>query len=175
MVKGGFGIYGFPVVLTAKLGCPHRKNKHIREYKKEDIANLKKMSKGAFRTVHWYRDSNFKMGDVDRLYVKWVENSCKGRASLVLIYEENKKVLGYVACNKQKNIGVIDLIAVSKDSKGKGVGKELVMAALNHFKEMGFNQIKVKTDIRNAAALNLYNKCGFKITWIGLNMNKLIR
>lgn len=172
MVNNGFRIFGLPVILKVKLSKKYMKEAHIRKYKKADLNELKKISKRAFLSSHWYNTNHLKKEKVDDLYIKWLENCCNGRAEIVLVYEENSKALGYVACTKKNGIGVIDLIAVSNKSKNRGIGKALINSAKNYFNEIGFKEMEVKTEMTNIAALNLYTQCGFRIDHIGVNINK---
>ena len=175
MLNYGFEIFGSVIILKTRLGKEYEKNQNIREYKVSDMKKLRQITKGAFPNVHWYHDKHFVKGDIDALYIKWLENSCGGRAEIVLVYEENGNILGYIACNKRKNIGIIDLIAVSGRAKRKGIGKALVNAAQNYFKKKNFEWMEVKTELGNIGALNLYNKCGFRLEWAGLNINKWLK
>lgn len=175
MLNQGFGIFGSSLILKTKLDGEYRKSPGIRKYKESDLKELKQITRGAFPNVHWYQDKHFRKEDVDALYVQWLENSCKARAEIVFVYEENKEILGYIACNKRKNTGILDLIAVSSRAKRKGIGKALVNAGQDYFKKNNFEWMEVKTELGNIGALNLYNKCGFRLEWLGLNINKWLK
>lgn len=168
----GFKVYGFPVVLKSNLDRECKKSAMIREYNPKDLRELKNITKGAFPNAHWYNNKNFHKENISNLYIKWLENSCNKRAEIVFVYEEKNNVLGYVSCRKNGSIGIIDLIAVSPKARKKGIGKALINAALAYFKDRRFNGAEVKTEITNTTALNLYTHLGFKISWVGLNINK---
>ena len=172
MLKEGFNIRGFPITLKKDIKVKQKTDRSIRKYQENDLVELKKISARAFTNAHWYNDKRLKKEDVNKIYLKWVENSCHGRAEAVFVWGKKGNILGYVACNKKNNCGVIDLIAVSKNSRGKGVGKLLVNAACSYFNKIGLKSVEVKTEAANIPALNLYTECGFRVSWVEVNINK---
>jgi ribosomal protein S18 acetylase RimI-like enzyme len=55
-------------------------------------------------------------------------------------------------------------IAVSENEQGKGIGKQLVMDAIQISKMRGYKTIEVGTGNSSIGQLALYQKCGFRIT-----------
>ena len=53
-------------------------------------------------------------------------------------------------------------IGVIKEMRGKGIGKRLLFATLDHAKEIGIKRIDLEVRTDNENALNLYKKIGFK-------------
>ena len=100
----------------------------------------------------------------------WIRNSCGGRADAVLIYHENDVPKGFIACNIKGNKGLIDLIAVSEDARGKGIGKKLVSSSLRWFKDK-VNHVEVNTEAINYPSLKMYQNNGFKVEWVGANLD----
>ena len=175
MLGNGFNIYGFSIILKTRLHEEREICKNIRAYQEKDLEKLKKITSGAFTTTHWYNDKRLSKEYIDKIYLKWVENSCHGRAEAVFVWGKKGNILGYVACNKKNNCGVIDLIAVSKNSRGKGIGKALVNAACSYFNKIGLKSVEVKTEAANIPALNLYTECGFRVSWVGVNISKWLK
>ncbi|MDQ0160764.1 GNAT family N-acetyltransferase [Alkalibacillus salilacus] len=56
--------------------------------------------------------------------------------------------------------------AVAEKYHGKGIGKLLVMNAIETAKEMGYKTIEIGTANSSVGQLLLYQKCGFRITGI---------
>lgn len=54
-------------------------------------------------------------------------------------------------------------VAVHEQYQGKGLGKELVLHAIEKSKELGYNTIEVGTGNSSLSQLALYQKCGFRI------------
>lgn len=57
-------------------------------------------------------------------------------------------------------------IAVSENYQGRGIGKQLVLDAINTARKKGFKTIEVGTGNSSIGQLALYQKCGFRITCI---------
>jgi ribosomal protein S18 acetylase RimI-like enzyme len=54
------------------------------------------------------------------------------------------------------------LVAVGARFQGRGLGSELVHAALHWFARQGVSHVSVVTQGRNSAAQALYQRCGFR-------------
>ncbi|MGF6947557.1 GNAT superfamily N-acetyltransferase [Neobacillus sp. B4I6] len=57
-------------------------------------------------------------------------------------------------------------IAVIETQHGKGLGKQLVMNAIEEAKLKGYRTIEVGTGNSSIGQLTLYQKCGFRITGV---------
>jgi len=70
-------------------------------------------------------------------------------------------------------------VAVSGDSRGRGVGRAVMSAALEEFKRRGITDVKVAVWAENAAGNAYYRNCGFKLAVVrehhGLQMNVYVR
>ncbi|MCM2981490.1 N-acetyltransferase [Niallia circulans] len=92
-----------------------------------------------------------------------------------LIREYLKKGICYIAEDRDQTIGVyvllpmeeetIELInlAVGESYQGIGLGKRLVMHAIEEARKLGYNRIEVGTGNSSISQLALYQKCGFRI------------
>lgn len=140
----------------------------IREANNNDLVNLKKLTSGLFSTGRVMSDPFIPKNKATQFYVKWIENSILRKvADLVLVWEEKDlpagrqgEILGYISLQKK---GQIPLVGVSIKARGKGIGKKLIEASLNKFKEWNIEAVVIETQIDNALALNLYQRAGFKI------------
>ncbi len=84
----------------------------------------------------------------------------------------------FIALNNNEVIGVVVLIktrpetieivniAVSEDYQGKGIGKKLILHAINQAKEQHAKTIEIGTGNSSLHQLGLYQKCGFRITGV---------
>ncbi len=61
---------------------------------------------------------------------------------------------------------MIDELVVTKEYRGKGVGKQLVLATIERCKRLGCCEVEVSTEQTNVKARKFYNKCGFDKTEI---------
>ncbi len=168
----GFSLVGMPIKLS--INSSEIKvddlEPSIRLSENDDINVLALMARDSFLHAHRYNDKNLNKNKVDDLYSEWIKNSCNGRANAVLVNEINKSLNGFIACNVNGDVGSIDLIAVSKKARGKGIGQKLVLNSLAWFKNK-VNKVEVYTEAINYPSLRIYQNNGFKIDWIGANLN----
>ena len=57
---------------------------------------------------------------------------------------------------------LIDEIVVAEEYRGKGVGKQLVQAAVEKCKQLGCCEVEVSTEKANLEARKFYKQCGFE-------------
>lgn len=100
----------------------------------------------------------------ERMYYLWMENSLNKKiASEVLIFMENNQPAGFVTLGEKSGRADIGIIAVDEQFRGKGIGKELMLAAESWFSAKGYNEIQVVTQGDNKPACGLYERMGFQI------------
>ena len=64
-------------------------------------------------------------------------------------------------------------IAVAEKHHGQGIGKILVLDAIQKAKDKGFKVIEVGTGNSSVGQLALYQKCGFRITGVDKDFFKI--
>lgn len=64
-------------------------------------------------------------------------------------------------------------VAITEIQHGRGIGKQLVISALNAAKIRGYKTIEIGTGNSSIGQLALYQKCGFRI--IGVDTDYFIR
>jgi len=57
---------------------------------------------------------------------------------------------------------LIDELIVAEEYRGKGVGKQLVQAAIEKCRQLGCCEVEVSTEKTNLKAREFYKKCGFE-------------
>lgn len=67
--------------------------------------------------------------------------------------------------------GTVELVnvAVLEDHHGRGIGKQLVMNAIQIAKSKGYKTIEVGTGNSSIGQLAFYQKCGFRITGVDID------
>ena len=109
----------------------------------------------------------------EKLFETWMEKSCQGFADIVFVAENSGKPVGYITCHQLSKIeGKIDLFGVVDGFQGKGIGKELLIGAINWFNRKNVKNISVVTQGRNVKAQRLYQKYGFQSKTIQLWYHK---
>ena len=75
---------------------------------------------------------------------------------------EGDRLLGYVIALGEGGTGIIQSIAVTSDSRRKGIGEALLKSAVDHLSE--FERIWLLVDLNNEPAIALYHKLSFSET-----------
>lgn len=80
------------------------------------------------------------------------------------IAEQQETIMGvFVLTALDSNTAEIKNIALAEAERGKGLGKCLVVAALEEAKTLGFSAVEIGTGNSSLAQLALYQKCGFRM------------
>lgn len=72
-----------------------------------------------------------------------------------------RKLGGHSAVDRGK--GCIYMLGVDPDQRGKGVGKQVLLAGLRHLRSKGIRIVELTVDSENEAALALYRSVGFEV------------
>ena len=111
-------------------------------------------------------DKNFKNNEYVRLYKKWIHNLLLKKEQVdIIVYKTNNKIIGFTSIEEKENLLFdIGLVAVNSGYRGKGIGAKLINYATRYAYLKGGGDIQVITQEKNVPALNLYEKCGFRIS-----------
>ncbi len=71
--------------------------------------------------------------------------------------------------------GRIYMLGVDPDYRGKGVGKEVLLAGLSYLKSKGVGIVELTVDSKNKAACALYRSVGFQIETMSLWYGKALK
>ncbi len=83
------------------------------------------------------------------------------------IAESDQQIVGvYVLLPTRPDTVELINLAVKEEHQGAGIGKRLVMDAINRAKKDGYRTIVVGTGNSSLGQLALYQKCGFRMTGI---------
>lgn len=110
-------------------------------------------------------DPVFEAGLYERLYEHWIRSSMVGQmARQVLIYQplQQPEALGLVTLGYEPTHVTIGLLAVDHQHRGKGIGKQLVEAALHYAHATQLPQLQVVTQLDNHGACRFYEREGFE-------------
>jgi GNAT superfamily N-acetyltransferase len=154
---------------------PESKEKLIRPATKGDLPLLKEIARSNLRYSHFHMDPRLSQTRSNDLFACWIENDVKGRADKVLVIEDSGKVAGFVTLNVDQNsqealgfkIGEIDLLVVSSEHQGKGLGHHLVLAGLEWLQPQ-VQYVEARTQLMNHPALNTFIKNQFQLLSSGI-------
>ena len=99
--------------------------------------------------------------------LKTCEQFLKDASSHFLVAEIEGSPVGCINFTIRQTIlhrspsALIDELVVAKEYQDKGVGKQLVLAAIEKCKQLGCCEVEVSTETTNAKARKFYKKCGF--------------
>lgn len=99
--------------------------------------------------------------------------------SHILVAEADGVVIGVINFGIRRTLlhsgasGLIDEFVVSKEHRGRGVGRKLMSAAVDKCRELGCCEVEVSTEITNTRAREFYKSCGFEEMGIFLEKDVL--
>ncbi len=111
--------------------------------------------------VHVEISSGYHMKKFDALPM--IKKLFKDKYENVFVFEDKKKILGYITLKKKDKIGELGLLAVTKTAQKKGFGLRLVKSVLKHAKKIKCKKIFLDVKKDNHKAVSLYKKLGFKV------------
>ncbi len=125
----------------------------------DDLLNLAYLS-GQFSRFRL--DKNLPERSFERMYKEWIIKSVSGElADKVFVVKEADRILGFVTLQIIENNGNIGLIAVDKDTQGKGLGTKLICSCENYLNQNAIETLTVLTQLDNLLACRFYEKYGF--------------
>lgn len=149
----------------------------VRPSRQQDVATLCSIAGQNYRSTRFYYDPGFPRHLCDSLYETWTRVSCDGYAELVLVAELDGEPVGYITCHLdgEPRAGRIGLLGVHDGARDRGVGRALVLGALEWFRSQAVQAVFVVTQGRNCAAQRLFQRCGFLTASVQLWYHKWYR
>lgn len=164
----GFELTDIRVRLERRLGPLPPPGSMVRPFRTGDLPALRRIAAASHRDSRFYYDGHFPHEQCDRLFATWIQRSAEGWADAVFTGEIDGAPAGYITCHIAGTDGSIGLIAVTERARGRGLGRQLVEAALRYFDSRGATRALVVTQGRNIQSQRLYQRCGFTTESAGL-------
>jgi spore coat polysaccharide biosynthesis predicted glycosyltransferase SpsG/ribosomal protein S18 acetylase RimI-like enzyme len=141
----------------------HQADVHIRSGKSADGTQLAKIAGTSYGASRYFHDGRFPEERCEQFYRDWIQKSLNGQFDdEVLVAECSGEIAGYISCRANTpNLGSIGLVGLDPNFRGRGIGKSLVKASLQWFKDRDLPRVEVVTQGRNEVARKLYESCGF--------------
>lgn len=123
------------------------------------------------------------MDDTEGFDIEQAVENCRklikslGHYLLLAKDKDNDKVVGFVNFTTRKTIihpglsGLIDELVVSRSHRGLGIGKNLLLAAIEKCRKLGCCEVEVSTEKSNTHAREFYRRCGFEEDAVLLEIN----
>jgi len=103
-------------------------------------------------------------------------NLIKDPAQHILVAKDKDTFVGFVNFTTRKTIihprpsGLVDELIVSSSYRGRGIGKQLILAAIQRCRELECCEVEVSTEKSNTKAREFYLRCGFEEDAVFLEM-----
>jgi ribosomal protein S18 acetylase RimI-like enzyme len=133
-----------------------------RETEESDLPIIEKLMTELIEVLDNTKDINI------RQVVNNCKNLLKDETSYLLVAEIEGTVTGFINFTTRQTIlhqdlsGLIDELVVAKEFRGKGVGNQLLLAAIRKCRQLGCREVEVSTEKTNTKAREFYKKCGFE-------------
>jgi ribosomal protein S18 acetylase RimI-like enzyme len=107
------------------------------------------------------------------MYRGWMRARANDARSVFLVAErEEAKIVGFLIGTVEREIpiyrldefGFIHDLWVDPEYRHEGVARQMVMLAIERFKNIGAKQIRLDTAAPNEAARKLFASCGFRVS-----------
>ena len=109
-------------------------------------------------------DEKFDVEKFKKLYRIWIDNSLNGSiADELLIYQENKELVGFVTYKKDENVVTYSLLAVFPEHQGKAIGAKLFEFVAQKMAKQNIKKLMIRTQLSNVGACHIYDKLGYVI------------
>ena len=128
---------------------------------KYDADACSNIAQNCFIHDRYHTDKYLDNEIADNSKYAWAQNNILGRGDTSFVAELENQIVGFISCLREAKTAIIDLIGVSTEAQGKGIGTILVKAVISHYAN-SVSTIKVGTQTNNEASIKLYNSTGFK-------------
>jgi len=142
----------------------------IRPYREPDRPVVRELTVSAFEGVSIDHNVDRKLGPVAGRDWRWrksrdVDRDIDMTGSELGVAEDDRtgEVVGYVTmqCDTETRIGWIHNLVVADGLRGRGLGRQLIEHALNHFRAAGMTVARIETLEQNPIGRHLYPSVGF--------------
>ena len=141
-------------------------NNTIELYKKDNFnKGNKQIETLAYLSGKYSRfktDINFKNNEFKKLYKIWITDHIK-KNKKIIIKKHNNIISGFILYSISEETIYIELISVSEQFQGKGIGSELIEEIEKIGVNSGSKYIEVVTQGENIPAVNLHKKNNFEL------------
>src|SRR2546428_5029083 len=151
--------------LAVHIPSPHFPKMKVSPAEEMEAEELGLLGGRIFQVDRFHGDPNLPSSKSDELYSKWVSNCVNGLADTVLVARDNDRIAGFITCKIERigpdcKVGVVDLVGVDPSYGGRGVGSDLISAALRWFSGKA-RSVYVGTQAANLRAVRLYERSRF--------------
>ncbi|HEY4505078.1 MAG TPA: GNAT family N-acetyltransferase [Candidatus Paceibacterota bacterium] len=141
---------------------------NIVEYTPEDVEAIKDLLVELQDTLKEIEPDIIAAGEkVRESYSKYIFDNAENRQGEIYLAKDGDKIVGFIAISIAKEsdedveyLYVSDMV-VSKEYRGKGIGKQLLAKAEEYAKSKNLKYIRIGSLVSNPGATKLYKNFGF--------------
>lgn len=127
------------------------------------LSEIKRRGCTLFKLSRYYNDKHFSEDKVNQFHEIWIENIYKSPNGVLLaLFNSESKICGFLAGEFFDTYAKIVLIG--KFVQTRGIGAHLIKSYENLVIQKKIPKIVVITQAKNIKAVNLYIKCGFRLS-----------
>lgn len=141
----------------------------IRPYRPGDLEVIKEITVEAFSGVSIDEAAELVYGPINGRDWKWrkarhIDADVARDVEGILVAEVEGTVVGYITTwqDTEAGIGYIPNLAFVPEWRGKGLGRRLIVEALDRFRAAGLSHAKIETLAQNEVGHHLYTSIGFQ-------------
>lgn len=123
-------------------------------------SSIKALWKG-LNTHHLLMSTNFKQFYAGLTFEKRIESLSRRDRLIIFVAKDRGETIGYCIASIDDLAGEIDSIFIKEQNRRRGVGTELISAALEWFENQDCETIRVAIADGNEASIDFYKRCGF--------------
>ena len=147
----------------------------IRPATPADLPRVAPLAGALVRMHHAVDPSRFFLPDnVEEGYAWWFERELRRAEAFVIVADKGGEIVGYAYGTREERDwnalldehGYVHDIFVAPEARRDGVGRKLMLAAIDELTRRGAPRIVLTTMVSNEAAQRLFASCGFRPTMI---------
>ncbi len=116
--------------------------------------------------------------EVQERYRRWLTTLASNARGVFLVAERESRLVAFligaiedeIPIYRLKEFGFIHDLWVEEEYRHEGIGRQMVMLAIERFKSAGVRQIRLDTALANEPARKLFASCGFRISTMEMLM-----
>ena len=132
----------------------------------EDYSTIETLIIDSFEPITAYKTIETQMGELNGhgWHGRWqnrVRNAFKSQ--IVLLGEDEGEVVAYASgtIDEAEKLALLDILAVARTRHGKGIGRAMLRAFLDHVKQAGAEVVHLECLSNNERGNSLYESEGF--------------
>lgn len=141
----------------------------IRPFRPDDLATLKQITVESFEGVSIDQGIERVFGTIHQHDWQWrkarhLDMDLANDPNGIFVGEIDGQIVGYISTwqDRETGIGHIPNIAIQSRFRGRGLGRQLIEHAMQHFRNCGLTHAKIETLEQNATGQHLYQSLGFR-------------